>query len=117
MPLLNKYLVVARDVGGFDPVEDEKIIGDVGKTVKTVAESVGDLQSFCSELKPQLITRFDKNVNAKVAGVVGKTISAKIHIDIWNNDDKKILVRAQPVKGAHQTVVVMNIQVIFSSLF
>ena len=116
MPLLNKYLVVARDVGGFDPVEDEKIIGDVGKTVKTVAESVGDLQSFCSELKPQPVTRFDKNVNAKVAGV-GKTISAKIHIDIWNNDDKKILVRAQPVKGAHQTVVVMNIQVIFSSLF
>ena len=115
MPLLNKYLVVARDVGGFDPVEDEKIIGDVGKTVKTVVESVGDLQSFCSELKPQPVTRFDKIVNAKVAGV-GKTIFAKIHIDIWNND-KKILVRAQPVKGAHQTVVVMNIQVIFSSLF
>jgi len=101
--LLNKYLVVARDVGGFDPVQDEKIIGEVVETVKSVAESVGDLQSFCSELKSQLITRFDKNVDAQVAGV-GKTIFAKIFLGIWDNvieKRSKIVVRAQPVKGVH----------------
>ena len=103
MPLLNKYLVVARDVEGFDPVQDKVIIAEVVKTVKTVAESVGDLQSFCSELKSQLITRFDKDVDAQVAGV-GKTIFAKIHLGIWDNvmeKRSKILVRAQLVKGVH----------------
>jgi len=113
--LLNKYLVVARDVGGFDPVQDEKIIGEVVETVKSVAESVGDLQSFCSELKSQLITRFGKNVDAQVAGV-GKTIFANIFLDGINICDvikkrSKIVVRAQPVKSVHSLLDMAAYQV------
>jgi len=110
MSLIKKYLVVARDVGRLDPVEDEEIIAEVVKTVKTVAESVSDLQSFSSELKSQLITKFDKNVDAQVAGV-GETIFAKIHgiggsFNISSNQgSNKIVVRAQPVKGVQSLLV------------
>ena len=111
MSIIKKYLVVARDVGRLDLVEDEEIIAEVVKTVKTVAESMSDLQSFSSELKSKLITKFDKNVDAQVAGV-GETIFAKIHgiggsFNISSNQgSNKIVVRAQPVKGVQSLLVI-----------
>ena len=55
-----RYLVVAWNIGDFDPVEDAEISAVVVKMVKTVAESGCDLQTFCSELKMKLVTRFEE---------------------------------------------------------